>query len=55
MPTYAFECKKCGHRFDREESIAEHDKHRGKKCPKCKGTEIRALISSVSVKTAKKS
>ena len=54
MPTYEFECKKCGHKFNLVESITEHDKHR-EKCPRCAGAEIQSLISAVNVKTSKKS
>ena len=54
MPTYEFECRKCGHKFDLMESVAEHDKHR-EKCPECGSAEITSLISSVNVVTSKKS
>ena len=54
MPTYEFECKKCGHRFNLMESVSEHDKHR-EKCPQCASAEIQSLISKVNVQTSKKS
>ena len=54
MPTYEFECKKCGHRFNLMESVTEHDKPL-ERCPQCAGAEIQSLISAVNVKTAKKS
>ena len=54
MPTYEFECKKCGHRFNLMESVAEHDRHK-ERCPQCSSSEIRNLMSTVNVKTTKKS
>jgi len=54
MPTYEFECKKFGHKFNLMESVAEHDKHR-EKCPSCSSTKVQSLISAVNVKTSKKS
>ena len=54
MPTYEFECKKCGHRFNLMESIAEHNRH-NESCPKCSSSEIQNLMSTVNVKTTKKS
>ena len=43
MPTYEYECKKCGHRFERSQSMT--DKPVGV-CPKCKGRSVKRLISS---------
>ncbi len=54
MPTYEFECKKCGLKFNLLESIAAHDKHK-EVCPKCANKDIKSLISVVSVQTSKKS
>jgi putative FmdB family regulatory protein len=41
MPTYEYECEKCGHRFDVFQSMTEP--HR-KRCPKCRG-KVRRLVS----------
>lgn len=54
MPTYEFQCKKCGHKFNLLESIQQHDQHR-EKCPQCAAVDIQALLSAVTVKTSKKS
>ncbi len=54
MPVYEFKCKKCDHRFELAESISKHDKHR-EKCPECGSRSIQNIVSSVNVKTAKKS
>jgi putative FmdB family regulatory protein len=34
MPTYDYECEKCGHRFELFQSMKDAPK---KRCPKCKG------------------
>ena len=54
MPTYEFECNKCGHKFNVLESVSDHDKHK-ERCPKCDAQDVKALISAVNVKTSKKS
>lgn len=54
MPTYEFECKKCGKQFSLLESISSHDKHE-EKCPQCGSQDISSLISAARVKTSKKS
>lgn len=41
MPTFDFECKKCGHRFSEFVSIKNKDKVR---CPKC-GEDVKQLIT----------
>jgi putative FmdB family regulatory protein len=42
MPTYEYECEKCGFNFERFQSITEDPI---KKCPKCDGS-VRRLISA---------
>jgi putative FmdB family regulatory protein len=42
MPLYEFECKKCGHRFERIQSFSAPDE---KECPVCQGEVVR-LIST---------
>jgi len=42
MPTYEYECKHCGHLFERFQSMMEDPV---KKCPECDG-EVKRLISS---------
>ena len=44
MPTYEYECRACGRRFDRQQSMTEAPLA---KCPKC-GGEVRRLISGGS-------
>ncbi len=41
MPTYEYECEKCGHHFELFQSMKEPAK---KTCPQCKG-RVRRLIS----------
>ncbi len=42
MPTYEYECEKCGHKFEVFQSITAEPL---KKCPKCNG-KIRRLIGT---------
>ena len=42
MPTYEYECQKCGHCFDVFQSITEKPKQR---CPKCRG-KIKRLLGA---------
>jgi putative FmdB family regulatory protein len=42
MPTYEYECEKCGHRFELFQSMSEP---RRKRCPKCRG-KVRRLIGT---------
>ncbi len=42
MPTYEYECHKCGHRFEEFQKITEAPL---KKCPKC-GSRVERLIST---------
>ena len=44
MPIYEYECRKCGHRFEKIEHI---DSSRRKVCPACKGRADRVLPSGV--------
>ncbi|MBR6021969.1 MAG: zinc ribbon domain-containing protein [Kiritimatiellae bacterium] len=42
MPTYEYECKKCGHRFEEFQGILDAPE---KKCPKCAGEVARLLTT----------
>ena len=42
MPTYEYECRKCGCRFERFQSITAEPL---KRCPKCRG-KVKRLISA---------
>jgi putative FmdB family regulatory protein len=44
MPTYEYECRKCGHKEERFESIAAKPATRC--CPKCKKKSLKRLISA---------
>jgi putative FmdB family regulatory protein len=45
MPLYEYECKKCGHRF---EKIVKYSDKPIKKCPECGGT-VEQMISAPAV------
>lgn len=54
MPNYEFVCKKCAHRFDIRESLAQHEKHK-EKCPKCGSKSLQQQFAGIQVKTSRKS
>ena len=45
MPLYEYECKKCGHRF---EKIQKYSDKMVKKCPEC-GGQVEQMISAPAV------
>ncbi len=45
MPVYEYECKACGHEFEREQRISEDPV---KKCPECGALKAKRLISRTS-------
>ena len=46
MPTYEYECQKCGHKFEQSQRITDEPL---KRCPKCKGKVKRLLGTGVGV------
>ena len=46
MPTYAYECRKCGHQFEQFQSITAAPL---KTCPKCKGKVARLLTAGSGI------
>ena len=43
MPTYDYQCEKCGFEFEREQRITEDPI---KTCPKCKARKVKKLLSA---------
>ncbi len=54
MPTYEYECKKCGHDFSLVMPMEEHQKKKVR-CPKCKSEDVKHLVGEVFVTTSRKS
>ncbi len=54
MPTYDYQCEKCGKQFTLTQSMAEHDKKQTV-CPECKSDKIIQLITPFIAKTSRKS
>jgi len=50
MPTYQYRCEKCGNKFERTETIAEHEAVKPK-CPKCGSTKASFIPGGVYVVT----
>jgi putative FmdB family regulatory protein len=56
MPTYEFDCEKCGNKFTLILTVREYDKERERfRCPKCKSKKVKQAISSFIAKTTNKS
>ncbi len=56
MPTYEFNCDKCGNAFSLILSMREYDKEKERfRCPKCKSKRVKQAFSSFIAKTTKKS
>lgn len=43
MPTYEYECQKCGHHFELYQSIKDGPK---RSCPKCKKGRVKRLVGT---------
>jgi putative FmdB family regulatory protein len=54
MPTYQYRCQKCGAKFERTETISEHEALK-LKCPKCGSKKASFVPGNVYVVTSKKS
>ncbi len=54
MPVYEFRCEKCNKKFSLTISLAEYEKGNFR-CPKCKSTRVKQLITSFQTVTSKKS
>src|SRR3989337_222893 len=54
MPTYSFECRKCGKRFLEILSFREYEEGK-RKCPKCGSRDVVQLLEGFYAKTSKKS
>lgn len=46
MPTYVYECRKCGHQFDKFQAISASPL---KSCPECKGRVARMLTTGSGI------
>ncbi len=46
MPTYEYECRKCGHAFEKFQSMTEE---RIKTCPECKGRVDRLIGTGAGI------
>lgn len=45
MARYEYRCEDCGHTFEIEERISEHEADASPECPECGGRETRQLPS----------
>jgi putative FmdB family regulatory protein len=54
MPTYDFRCEKCKKKFSLMMTVPEYEKTKFR-CPKCKSTRVKQLITSFQTVTSRKS
>lgn len=54
MPTYSYQCRKCGRKFQEILSFREYQEER-RKCPKCGSKSVEQLLEGFYAKTSKKS
>jgi putative FmdB family regulatory protein len=54
MPTYDYICGKCGKRFSKSLTIAEHDRRRVN-CPKCSSKQVNQRVQPFFATTSRKS
>ena len=56
MPTYEFDCEKCGNKYTLILTLAEYEKDKDRfRCPKCKSKRVRQVFSPFTAKTTHKS
>ena len=53
MPTYAYKCRKCHHRFEEILSLKEYGEGK-RKCPKCKSGDVEQVLDLFFAKTSGK-
>ena len=53
MPTYEYQCRKCGRRFTLTEHMKEHAMPH--KCPKCGSKSVEHRMADFIAKTSRKS
>ena len=55
MPTYEYDCEKCGQKFSLLLTLHEYEKERERiRCPKCKSRRVRQSLSAFTAKTTHK-
>jgi len=54
MPTYQYRCGECRTKFERFETISEHERSKAK-CPKCGSKKVSQVPANFFVVTSKKS
>ena len=57
MPTYEFLCRNCGKAFEWISSLSDYERQQkeGIRCPGCASQDVSRQLSSLQVKTSKKS
>ena len=55
MPIYPYRCDKCGKKFERTETISEHEALKKLKSPKCGSRNVSSVPGNVYMVTSKES
>ncbi|RMG56983.1 MAG: zinc ribbon domain-containing protein [Deltaproteobacteria bacterium] len=55
MPTYTYECKKCGNEFELVLSFRDYEAKKDRRCPACGSKNIVQTLAPFYAKTSKKS
>ncbi len=55
MPTYTYECKKCGNEFELSLSFSEYAAKKNHRCPACGSKRVVQTLAPFYAKTSKKS
>ncbi len=56
MPTYEFDCERCGNKFSLILTTREYEKEKDRfRCPKCRSKRVKQVLSSFITRTTKKS
>ena len=54
MPTYAYQCEACGHRFQRTMTLGDHERQKKPACPKCDSRKVKQRPVPFQVATESK-
>lgn len=54
MPIYDYVCERCGHEFQVQERISEHERSKPV-CPECESPKVGRVFTPAFVKTGRKS
>jgi len=54
MPTYAYECNKCGTKFEKLMTLGAHERSRKPACPDCGSRSVKQVPAAFQAVTSRK-